>query len=390
MMNKYNFDKLINRFDGETYKYNVDKDVLPMWVADMDFEVFDKITKAIKARADQNCYGYNVVPEKYFLAYKNYWKRHHNVDFEVDECIFCTGVVAAIGAIFSAFSKQGDRVLLQTPVYHTFFNCINNYHLQAVENHLIYDGKKYSIDYKAFERQIKEDNIKIFLLCNPHNPTGYIYSQEELNNIAKICKQNNVLLISDEIHSEIVSPGYLCHSALEVDEEYLDNVIVLVAGSKCFNIAGLHSSVVVVKNHKMRDQLQTAIYHNDVGEANHFACDANVAAFNFGDQWLEQMNEYVEVNKQYVYRFMEENLPKLNVVISHSTYLLWIDVSKVCDDSEEFSKALQEKGRLKVSAGKDFRGDGINFIRLNVATSLDNVKEGCKRLANFINNGEIH
>jgi len=382
-MGKYNFDKIVDRYNKQSHKYDCkDKNILPMWVADMDFECFEGITNAINNRTKTPCYGYTAVPKEFFSAYSNYWKRHYSVNFSEEECVFSTGVVASIDSIFRHMLKPGNKVVVQTPVYHTFFHCIENNGLIAVENQLKYEKGEYHIDFDGLERLLQQNDVKAMIFCNPHNPTGYLFNKEEVNKIASLCYDNNVLLISDEIHSEIKDPGYKYCSSLNADKKYLDNIIVLLAGSKCFNIAGLHSSIAVIKNKALRDAFQEAVYHDDVGETNYFACDGNIAAFNDGDQWLDEMNEYVTKNKQYVVDFFKKE--KINVVCGHATYLVWIDLSDYTNDSEEFCNKLKKATGLWLTSGKDFRGNGLYFVRMNVATSYDNVVDGCNRLKRFL------
>ena len=382
-MSKYNFNKIIDRYNKQSHKYDdIDENILPMWVADMDFECFDGITKAIENRLKTPCYGYTAVPKEFFSAYVNYWKRHYSVNFTEDECVFSTGVVASIDSIFRHLVKPGSKVVVQTPVYHTFFHCIENNGLEAVENQLVYENGDYHIDFYGLEKLLKMSDVETMIFCNPHNPTGYLFNEEEVNRIAKLCFDNHVLLISDEIHSEIRDPGYNYCSSLKADK-YVDNIIVLLAGSKCFNIAGLHSSIAVIKNKDLRDKFQDAVYHDDVGEVNYFACDANIAAFNDGDEWLDEMNKYVYENKRYVVDFFKKE--NINAISGHATYMVWIDLSKYTDDSEKFCDELKKDGGLWLTSGKDFYGNGRYFVRMNLATSYDNVVEGCSRLKAFLN-----
>jgi len=383
-MGKYNFNKIINRYNKESHKYDeITEDVLPMWVADMDFECFEGITNAIKNRLNTPCYGYTAVPKEYFTAYVNYWKRHYGINFSEDECVFSTGVVASIDSIFRHIVKPHSKIIVQSPVYHTFFHCIENNGLEAIENELIYENGDYHIDFAGLEKLLKMSDVGAMIFCNPHNPTGHIFSLEEVNEVARLCYENNVLLISDEIHSEIVDPGYHYCPSLKADSKYLDNLIVLLAGSKCFNIAGLHSSIAVIKNKALRDEFQAAVYHDDVGEVNYFACDANIAAFNDGDEWLKEMNEYVYNNKKYVIDFFKKE--NINVVSGHATYMVWIDLKDYTSDSEQFCDELKKEEGLWLTSGKDFRGNGQYFVRMNLATSFDNVVDGCNRLLKFLN-----
>ena len=382
-MNKYNFDDLANRYNSDSIKYSEGQDVLPMWVADMDFKVLPEIEEAIIRRAKIGAYGYCDVPSKYFEAYKNFYYRHHHISFETSDCIYVSGVVSAIDSIFKNILNRGDKVLLLTPVYHVFFNNVKNNGLTLVEQQFDYDGSSFSVDYEKLEETLKNDGIKAFLLCNPHNPNGYIFSKEELNNIAKICFENEILLLSDEIHGEIVDPDSIYHSILEVDEQYHQNIIALFAGSKVFNIAGLHSACIVIKNKELKEKVQAGVYRDDVGEANFFSSDANIEAFNKGDEWIKELNEYLFINKNYVYSFLTERLPNLKCVPSKATYLLWIDISYYSNNSEEFSKELKEKYGLWVSSGHVFRGNGNQFIRINIATSLENVKLAMEKLEKY-------
>ena len=381
-MGKYNFDRVVSRYNKESHKYDVDESVLPMWVADMDFECFPGITEAIRKRTETPCYGYTEVPREFFSAYVNHWKRHYGIKFTEEECVFSTGVVSSIDSILKHLVKPNSKIVLQTPVYHTFFSCIRNNGHEALENQLIYENEKYHIDFSNLEKCLKQPGVGTMIFCNPHNPTGYLFSKEEVNEVARLCFENKILLISDEIHAEIRDPGYNYRSCLEADEKYLDNVIVLLSGGKCFNIAGIHSSIAVIKNKALRDEFQDAVYHDDVGEPDYFACDANIAAFNDGDEWLKEMNEYIYKNKQYVVKFFK--YLGINVVCGHATYLLWIDLRKYTDDSEEFCNRLKTEGGLWLTHGKDFLGDGKYFVRMNVATSFDNVVEGCNRLKAFL------
>ena len=386
-MNKYNFDIIADRYNKNSVKYGNDTNVLPMWVADMDFEVLPEITDAIVSKAKEACYGYTELSNEFFEAYINFYKRHHNIDFKVEDCVFATGIVGAIDSIFKHLLNKGDKVIIQTPVYPVFANCIRNNGLVILENKLKYENGSYQIDYDNLEKIIKEEDPAALLLCNPHNPTGYIYSLDELNRIIKLCKENNVLLLSDEIHGEICSPNYKYHSILEAS--YYSKSVTLLSGGKVFNIAGIQSSCLVIKDKELRDAVQNAVYHDDIGEPNFFAEAVNVAAFNNGDEWIEELNAYIDNNKQYFYEFILKELPNLKVIRSNATYLLWVDVSGYTNDSDELIKDLINTVSLRLSSGKSFLGNGDTFVRINLATSLDNVKDGCLRLKKYFENKKV-
>ena len=384
-MNKYNFDDITKRKGTDSIKYSdCQPNLLPMWVADMDFKVLPEITDSIKRKADIPSYGYVDVPKAYFESYIGWFKRHHGFEIDIDKCIFSTGVIAALDSIFKHILKANDGVMMQTPIYHTFFHCLDNNNLDLVDNQLIYKNSEYSIDWAGFENSIKSGSVKVFLLCNPHNPTGKSYNKSDLNRFAKTCFENNVLLISDEVHGDICKPGCKYTSILEVDNKYKDNVIALLSPSKAFNVAGIHAAMVVVNNEKLKDRIQDGLWADDVGEPNYFACDATIAAYNNGDVWNQEMCEYVQKNKDYVNEFFKINLPKIKIVKSDFLYLMWMDISSYSNDSEDFAKRLKEETGIWVSEGSIFKGNGKHFIRVNVATSYSNIKDFCNRFLKFI------
>lgn len=377
-MSKYNFDQVVERRHTYSYKWDTKENVLPMWVADMDFPVLSDIVDAIKERADINSYGYIYAPEEYFLAYKNWWKRRHNVDLKTSDMLFSTGVVASIDCILKHMIPPQSGVVLQTPVYHTFFHCLNNNGHKLLENKLIYENGEYKIDFDNLEELFKLKETKAFILCNPHNPVGRIWNKEELLKIIDLCTKNNVLLISDEIHCDIVEPGQQYVPILSLT----DRAIALFAGSKVFNIASLQSSVVVCPNKEMREQLSSFLGQDDIGEPNYFAPAANIAAFNNGDQYVDELNSYLFENKKYVQSFIEKELPHLRLIDNKATYLLWLDISYYSSDSDDFVKKMQETTGLYVSSGASF-GDS-RFLRINIATKKANVIDACMRLKTFI------
>ena len=381
-MGKYNFDEIVDRRNTSSCKWDVAFDELPMWVADMDFSVLPEIQDAIKRRADISAYGYSEVSEDYYLSYQSWWKRHHHVDIDVSDMTFSLGVVASIDSILKHLVPRGSGVVIQSPVYHVFFNCIRNNGHILYDNKLIYQNGDYEMDFDNLERLFMNNNIKAMILCNPHNPVGRIWTEEELYEVVSICERHHVLLISDEIHCDIVENGTEYNSILKVS----DNAIALLSPTKAFNIAGIHSSIVVTRNKELLSQIEDGLGMDDVGEPNYFSCDATVAAFTCGDEWIKEMNEYVFRNKRYVQEFIKEELPKLWLVDNEATYLLWLDISAYTDNSDEFAADLRKKTGLFVSPGRQFSEGDHAFIRINIATSLDNVKDACCRLREYIEN----
>lgn len=379
-MSKYNFDELVDRKGTWSYKWDVKDNELPMWVADMDFHSLPEINEAIKERLTVDSYGYSYAPEEFFKAYQGWWNRRHHVNIPISSMMFSTGVVASIDSILKHIIPPHSGVVVQAPVYHVFFNCVINNQHELLMNQLIYKDGQYSIDFDDLEKLLKQENTKAMILCNPHNPIGRIWNKEELKKISSLCEENDVLLISDEIHCDIVEPNYEYVPILSVT----DNAIALLAGSKVFNIAGLHSSVIVCKNQELYYKIENGIGQDDLGEPNYFASAANIAAFNKGDQWVDELNAYVYKNKQYVYQFINKELPQLSLIDIKATYLLWIDISAYSNKSDEFANELRNETGLIVSCGKQFGPGGESFIRVNIATSKKNVEDACRRLKEFI------
>ena len=379
-MSKYNFDELVNRKHSQSYKWDVKDNELPMWVADMDFHMLPDIKVAIQKRLDIDAFGYCGVPKEYYESYKNWWKRRHNVNIDVNSMVYSEGVVASIDSILKHIVKPGSGIIVQSPVYHVFYHCIENNGHFIKNNQLLYKKGQYCIDFDGLEELLKDSTNLILLLCNPHNPVGRIWSEEELKRIVELCHKYHVLIISDEIHCDIAEPGHQYNSILK----YSDDVIALLAPSKAFNLAGLKSSVVVTRNKSLLKEIQNGLGKDDLGEPNYFACDATIAAFDKGDQWIDELNQYLLNNKKYIQEYLKKNLPDIHLVDIKATYLLWLDVSKYTFDSESFAKELRKKTGLFLSNGKQFGRGGESFLRMNIATSLDNVKDACERLYKFI------
>ena len=378
-MSKYNFDEIVDRRNSGSYKWDIKNGELPMWVADMDFHVLPEIKQAIIDRANIDAYGYSECPKEYFEVYKKWAKRRHGLDLKTEWMVFSNGVVASIDSILKHLVPQGSKVVVQSPVYHVFYHCIENNGLKVLENKLIARGN-YEIDFDNLEQLLKQEDTKAMILCNPHNPVGRIWSKEELKRIAGLCGQYNVLLISDEIHCDIIAPGEQFNSIYSLT----DKAIALVSPTKTFNVAGLHTSLAICADAQLREQISKGFGQDDIGEPNYIAGYASIAAFKYGDDWVKEMNEYVFNNKKYMQEFLQRELPDITMVDNKATYLLWLDISKFSNDSDQFVKELREQTGLFVSTGNQFGSGGQGHIRINVATSLDNVKDACKRLQKYV------
>ena len=381
---KYNFDIISQRRGTHSRKWDVKDNELPMWVADMDFLVLPEIKQAIIDAANINSFGYVLPTEKFFKAYQNWWLTRHNLFLDTKDMVYVSGVVSALDSLINHLTNKGDAVLLLNPSYNGFFSVVNNNERKLVTSNIVYQNDDFVIDYEDAEKQIVDNHVKATIFCNPHNPTGKVWSKEEITQFYNICKKHNVIFIADEIHCDIVDPGFKYTPALTI----ADDIITCLAPSKVFNLAGLQSAVAVIKDERIREQMQAAFYHDDIGEPNFFVEPATIAAYTYGGDYVDELNAYLYKNKQYVKEFFKKELPHLKVTSGAATYLLWIDISYYQIPSEKFVNDLRKETGLFVNEGPHYGTSGEGYIRMNVATSLANVKDGLNRLKVFLKNKE--
>ena len=374
----YNFDIIPDRSKTNSLKWMFDG-VTPLWVGDMDFDTLIDIKEAIINRINIGAFGYTNTPEYYFDAYINFWKRRHDIVFDRNWMIFCTGVVPAISSIVRKVTKIEDKVMVMTPTYNIFFNSIVNNNRIPIQNDLKVDEfGKYNIDFVDFENKIK-GGVKLLILCNPQNPVGRIWTKEELSKIVNICKMNNCLILSDEIHADVMKPGEKYVPILSINEAK-DISIVCISASKCFNLAGLQGSCVIVPNFELRIRVDRGLNTDEVAEGNVFVYDGITAALNKGDIWLDEMNEYVYENKKYLDSFLKENIPEFKYTISPATFFAWVDISKLTNNSLSLCNYLKDKFNVYFSFGDEYGTSFNGFIRINVATSRKILEEGLRKL----------
>ena len=366
-----NFDKKYNRFNTNSLKWNVKKDELAMWVADMDFQCSPAIKEALLKKVEFGIFGYEIVPKSYYKCILQWLENRHNLRLKSKDLLFCKGVIPAISALIRAFSNIADNVIVQSPVYHVFYSCIENNGRKAIENKLLYKNQKYEIDFKNLEELLSLPESTILLMCNPHNPSGKIYTAQELEKISELCKKYHVLLISDEIHCDISQKAYTPFSLINKDS------ISLISPSKSFNLAGLHAATIIVQNENIRNKVKKAI--TEIAQPNSFAIEASIAAYKDSQQWLEDLNSYINENKKIAKNFIEKNT-SLKVANGEATYLLWVDCESICENTDDFCDFLREKHKLYISKGSIYKGNGNKFIRINIACPKDVLLEGLKRL----------
>lgn len=377
---QYNFDDINNRRNTNSLKWDVAENELPMWVADMDFKTAPAVTRALISRAQLGIFGYNIVPDEWYEAIMNWWKRRYHFEIEKEWLTFCTGIVPAVTSIVKRITNVGDHVVVQTPVYDIFFHSIENSGRHVLENPLKYINHTYEIDFEDLEKKLSHPLTTMMILCNPHNPVGKIWTAQELERIGTLCEKYHVTILSDEIHCDITKPGHEYVPFASVSEKCADISVTCISATKAFNIAGLQTAAVVTPNEALRQKVVRGLNSDEVAEPNSFATDAVIAAFNEGEEWLTALNTYIYENKKYVEDYLEQELPRLKVVASDATYLLWIDCTSIEGDETQLASFLRKEKGLYISEGSQYRGNGAGFIRMNIACSRAQVMEGLARL----------
>lgn len=385
----YNFDYEVDRNNTNCVKWDAHKGKLPMFIADMDFATLPEIVETVVKRANHPCYGYPTMPEEYFDSYVNWWNTRHGIKFEKEWLLYSIGVVASLSSIVRRVTHPGENVLIMAPVYNIFYNSIINNGRNILSSDLCYDGQEYFVDYEDLEKKLANPQTSLMIFCNPHNPIGKLWSKEEIAKIGALCKKHHVLVVSDEIHCDLVKPGLHYTPFMAASEECLNNCITLIAPSKTFSIPGLQASCVVIKDANLRHKVNRGLNNDEVAEGNVFGCEATVSAYKYGAVWVDELNQYLEENKEVVRKFFVEKLPKLHMTTSNATYLLWVDVSSYTDDSSLLCEFLEEKVDVLFSKGAVYGADGKKFIRMNVATNRKNVIEALNRLERGLKLWEI-
>lgn len=381
---KYDFDQVIDRSTNRAAKYDErikkfgTNDVIPLWVADMDFRTAQPIIDAMKKKAEEGIWGYTSRPDSYFEAICNWQERRNGWKINKDLVSWSLGVVPALSAIVKNFSQPGDKVMIQTPVYSEFYDVTEAWGREVVENQLVEKDGCWSIDFEDFERKAKE--VKIFLLCSPHNPLGIVWTKEELERMAEICIANDVLLVSDEIHSDLIFHGKKHIPTAMVSEKIAGKIISCISGTKTFNLAGIQASTTVFPNAEMKKKFDRFWMNMDIHRNNAFSSVAMEAAFNEGEEWLEQLLEYLDGNFEYVRSFCEEYIPQIKVNVPDATYLMWLDCRELGLDEEELYSFFVEEAGLGIEPGHLFGTEIQGFVRMNLGCTRATVKECCSRI----------
>ena len=382
-MKQFDFDEIVVRRGTNSYKWDLPKgeDIIPMWVADMDFKTAPCIIDALKRRVEHGIFGYTFVPDSYYDAIINWFKRRHQWHIEREDILYTSGVVPAIACTLKATTMPGEKVLVQTPVYNCFFSAIKNSGCEVSENPLRREGDSYVIDFDDFERRCSDEKTTVFLLCNPHNPAGRVWRKDELRRMNDICLKHHVKVIADEIHCELVMPGHTFQPFAAVDDACRDNSVVLNSPSKAFNIAGLQIANIVCHDAEWRRRINRAININEVCDVNPFGVIALQAAYNDGGEWLDALNQYIHENYLTLKDFFRERLPRLEVCRLEGTYLAWINLSRIPITADEAARRLLGNAKVMLNSGTMYgREAGNSYLRINLACPRSTLMEGLKRI----------
>lgn len=383
---KYDFDAIVPRRGTNSYKWDTpeEENVLPMWVADMDFRTAPAIAEALQERVEHGIFGYTKVPEAYYDAVVRWFEGRHRWRIDPRWIIYTSGVVPALSAIIKALTAPGDKVIVQTPAYNCFYSSIRNDGCFLSANNLIYRDGRYTIDFDDLEAKAADPKAKILLLCNPHNPVGRVWTPEELRRIGDICLHNGVFIVADEIHCELTYEGYDYTPFASLSERFLQNSVICVSPSKAFNLAGLQIANIIAADDDVRRRIDRVINTNEVCDVNPFGVIATIAAYNKGGEWLDALRKYLRGNYEYLCRFFEQRLPQYPVLPLEGTYLVWIDCRALGIGSDATTLRLQKQQKLMVNSGTMYGPGGEGFIRLNIAYPRTLLVDGLERIARVL------
>ena len=387
-MGKYDFTTLPNRFGHHTYKWKeaeTDRQVLPAWIADMDFEVLPEIRQTVHDYAEQLVYGYTYASDGLIEVVQNWEEKQHAYRFDKDALVFIEGVVPAISTAIQAFTKEGQAVLINTPVYPPFARSIKLNNRRLITNSLVENDGLFEIDFDQLEKDFVEEDVKLYVLCNPHNPGGRVWEKEVLEKIGQLCQKHGVLLVSDEIHQDLALFGNKHQSFNTVNEDFKEFSLILSSATKTFNIAGTKNSYAIIENSKLRLAFQKRQLANNQHEISGLGYLATEAAYRYGEDWLTELKELIETHINYVVDVFGKET-KIKVMKPQGTYLIWLDFSAYDISDEELRKLLRDEAKVILNRGLDFGEEGALHARLNVAMPTSILEEVCQRIiATFSN-----
>ena len=394
---KYNFDLPINRLNTASLKWDgahtflgeKTKDALPMWVADMDFRVPQPVIDAIKSRVEHGIFGYPMLTDSYYDAVIGWMNRRHNWPVKREWIHFSPGVVPALNFLVEVFTKEGDGIVIQSPVYYPFTNCVVKNNRQLILNCLLFENGRYIMDYEDLDEKLANNNVKMLILCNPHNPVGRVWTKDELIKLGEICLKHKVLIVSDEIHADLTFKGFETTPFANISDEFAQNAIICTAPTKTFNLAGLQTSNIIIPNKDLSQKFANHMEKLKLFKPNIFAQVATEAAYNYGEEWLKQIQDYFQGNLDYMTQFIADHIGKIKVIKPEGTYLIWLDCRELGMDIQELRNYMLEKAKVAMDDGYLFGPGGEGFTRMNIACTRATLEEALTRIQQAVNNLSI-
>jgi len=388
---KYDFDRIIDRSKHHSVKWEEletifgVQDVLPMWVADMEFRSPKPVIEAIKKAAEYGIYGYTSRPDSYCQAIIDWMVKRHNWKVKKDWLSYSPGVVPALSFIIRAFTQPSDRVIVQPPVYYPFFRVIEDNGCHIVNNPLKVESNEYVMDFEDLEKKADDPRVKIIILCSPHNPVGRVWQKKELSRLGEICLKHNLIVVSDEIHADILFEGYRHTPFASISQEFAQNSITCTAPSKTFNLAGLQTSAIIIPNKKYYRIYNNILDSLALNENNFFGLIALEAAYRYGEEWLNQLLSYLNGNLEFLIKYFKEKIPKIKVIKPEGTYLVWLDYRQLGFNAKDLNEFMLKKAKVALDDGYWFGKEGEGFMRINIACSRSFLGEGLKRIERAVN-----
>lgn len=377
-----NLDRIIDRSGTNSIKWDQfkEKKAIPLWVADMDFESPQEVIDALEKRVNHGVFGYTLIPDDYYKSIQNWYLNKHSWSIDIDDIIPTPGVVTAISLGIQAFTNPGDEVIIQPPVYFPFRKTILNNDRKLLNNKLIASKSGYTIDFDDLEIKAQRKSAKLLILCSPHNPVGRVWRMEELFRIGQICKENNVKVISDEIHGDLIYDGHKQVPYASVNKEMADQSMICTAPSKTFNMAGFNNSNIIISNKEMKKKYIDILEKNNLRRPNLFGIVGTIAAYENGEQWLGKVMDYIQGNYKYLADYFKKEMPKVKVNKPEGTYLVWLDFSEYDLTDEELKRRLIEESKVVLNQGYVFGEGGSSYVRLNLATSRKLIGEALEAI----------
>lgn len=382
---KYNFDELINRKGTDSKKWNNltedygSEDLLPMWVADMDFQSPPEVIDALKERVEHGIFGYPFIADSVYDSIINWAKKRYDWDIKKEWILFTPGVVVGLNIGIKEIGEKGDNVVVQTPVYPPFFRILENNERELNPNPLKLDGENFVMDFEALEESIN-DKTKVMMLCNPHNPVGRAWSKEELTRLGDICIKNDMTIISDEIHCDLTLKGIKHLPIASISPELENRTITLMSPGKSFNVAGLFTSIAIIPNEQLRETFNLSLEKMEIGKVSTFGAAGLEAAYSKGENWINEALLYIEDNMDFAIEYLNKNIPEIKVVKPDATFLLWLDFKALGKTADEVNEALLKVGKIVLNDGRPYGEGGEGYFRLNVGCPRRTLEEGLKRI----------